>query len=65
MAAQAPGSEFLERCLARTTAVPPAERSPKAVACVESMQLLPEVAQLLPLTPAGRPALPVTPVARR
>ena len=54
MASQAPGAEFLERRLARATAVPPAERSPEVAAFVESVQLL-------PLTNAGKPALPVTP----
>jgi hypothetical protein len=61
MASQAPGAEFLERRLARATAVPPAERSPEVAAFVESVQLLREARELLPLTNAGKPALPVTP----
>ena len=65
MASQAAGAEFLERRLARATAVPPAERSPEVAAFVELMQLLREVAQLLPLTPDGCPALPDTPATRR
>ena len=36
MASQAPGAEFLERRLARATAVPPAERSPQVPAFVEA-----------------------------
>ena len=65
MTAQAPGREFLERRLARATAVPPEERSPEVVAVVESVQLLREACELLPLTPAGRPALPDTAAPRR
>ena len=40
MASQPPGAEFLERRLARATAVPPTERSPEVAAFVESVQLL-------------------------
>jgi hypothetical protein len=64
MTPQPPGTEFLERRLARATAVPPAERSPDVAAFVESVQLLREVEQLLPLTPDGRPALPDTAATR-
>ena len=65
MASPLPGAEFLERRLARATAVPPAERSPEVAAFVESVQLMRAAAQLLPLTPDGRPALPDTPATRR
>jgi hypothetical protein len=65
MTFQAPGAEFLERRLARATAVPPAERSPEVAAFVESMQLLREAGELLPLTAAGEAALPDTPETRR
>jgi hypothetical protein len=65
MASQERGAEFLERRLARATAVPPAERSPDVAAFVESVQLLREACELLPLTPEGRPALPNTPAMRR
>ena len=65
MAAPAPGAEFLERRLARATAVPRAQRSPEVAAFVEAMQLLREVAELLPLTEDGRPVLPHTPATRR
>ena len=58
MAGPEPGAEFLQRRLARATAVPPAERSPQVAAFVESMQLLREARELLPLMPAGTPALP-------
>jgi hypothetical protein len=65
MASQTPGVKFLERRLARATAVPPAERSPDVAAFVESVQLLRQVMQLLPLTPEGNPALPDNPATRR
>jgi hypothetical protein len=65
MATQTPGAEFLERRLARATAVPPAERSPEVAAFVKSMQLLCEARELLPLTEDGRPALPDTPATGR
>ena len=65
MAAPVPGTEFLERRLARATAVPPAERSPDVAAFVQSVQLIREIAQLLPLTPDGSAALPDTPATRR
>ena len=65
MAGPEPGAEFLQRRLARATAVPPAERSPEVAAFVESMQLLRKARELLPLTPAGRPALPDTPATGR
>ena len=65
MASQAPGAEFLERRLTRATAVPPAERTPEVAAFVESMQLLREVRELLPLTADGEAALPDTPEMRR
>ena len=44
MAPQPPRTEFLERRLARATAVPPAERSPDVAAFVESVQQLHAVA---------------------
>ena len=65
MADQPPGAEFLDRRLARATAVPPADLSPDVAAFVESMQLHREVVQLLPLTPEGEPALPDTPATRQ
>ena len=65
MASQAPGAEFLERRLARATAVPPAERSPDVAAFVESAQLLREARELLPLNADGEAALPDTPETRR
>ena len=58
MGTEAPGAEFLQRRLARAAAVPPAERSPEVAAFLESVQLLREARELLPLTSAGRPALP-------
>jgi hypothetical protein len=61
MASQAAGAEFLERRLARATAVPPAERRPEVAAFVEWMQ----ARELLPLTAAGTPALPMTPATQR
>jgi hypothetical protein len=60
MASQAPGAQFLERRLARATAVPPAERSPEVAAFVEAMQLLRKARELLPLTANGKAALPDT-----
>jgi hypothetical protein len=65
MASQAPGAEFLERRLARATAVPPAARSPEVAAFVEAMQLLREACELLPLNADGSPALPNTPANQR
>ena len=67
MATQAPGTEFLERSLARATAVPPAERSRDVAAFVDSMQLIREVVQLLPLAAGteNEPALPDTPATLR
>ena len=62
---QAPGAEFLERRLARAAAVPPADRSPEVAAFVESVQLVREVCELLPLTDAGEPALPDAPATWR
>jgi hypothetical protein len=64
MAPQPPGSEFLERRLARATAVPPAERSPEVGAFVEAMQLLLEARELLPV-PKDQEAPPNTPKTRR
>lgn len=55
-----PGSGFLERRLARATAVPPAARTPEVAAFVKSAQLVREACELLPLTTAGEPALPNT-----
>jgi hypothetical protein len=65
MVSKPPGAEFLERRLARATAVPPAERSPDVAAFVESVQVQREVEQLLPLTTDGRAALPDTLATRR
>ena len=53
----------------RVSGAPPGERhrsaargaQPEVAALVESVRLLCEVEQLLPLTPEGNPALPVTP----
>jgi len=62
MEGRQPGHEFLLRRLARAEAVPPAERSPEVAAFVESVHLLQEACQLLPLTSDGQPALqPGTP----
>ena len=60
-----PGAEFLERRLARATAVPPAERTPEVAAFVEAMRLLREARDLLPLTDGGEAALPDTLETRR
>jgi hypothetical protein len=65
MAARAPGSEFLERRLARAAAVPPEQRSPEVAAFVESVQLIREACDLLPLAAARTPELPDTPETRR
>ena len=65
MASQEPGAEFLETRLGRATAVPPGERSPDVRAFVESMQLLREARELLPLTADGNAALPNTPETHR
>ena len=65
MASLPPGVEYLERRLARATAVPPAERSPEVAAFVESVQLMREACKLLPLTADGDAALPDTPATRR
>ena len=60
MAFQPPGAEFLKRRLARATAVPPAERSANVAAFVESMQLMLDNPELLPLNSEGTAALPDT-----
>jgi hypothetical protein len=65
MASRAPGAEFLDVRLARAAAVPPAERSHEVAAFVESMQLLREARELLPLTPGRQPVLPDTAATRR
>jgi hypothetical protein len=65
MASQAAGAEFLERRLARATAVPPTERSPEVAAFVEAMQLLRDARELLPLTSDGEAALPSGPATLR
>jgi len=62
---QAPGAEFLLRRLARVEAVPPAERQPEVAAFVESLHLLREVCQLLPLTSDSQPALPADSPAKQ
>ena len=64
MAFQPPGAEFLKRRLARATAVPPAERSANVAAFVESMQLMLDNPELLPLNSEGTAALPDTPDRR-
>ena len=51
--------------LERATAVPKAERSPDVAAFVESVQLLRDVAQMLPLDRQGRPTLKDPAVARQ
>jgi len=53
------GAELLPLRLARAQAVPPAERTPEVAAFVETVQLLREGCQMLPLTPDGRAALPL------
>jgi hypothetical protein len=60
MAFQPPGAEFLKRRLARATAVPPAERTANVAAFVESMQLMLDDPELLPLNSEGTAALPDT-----
>jgi hypothetical protein len=45
--------------------VPPAERSPEVAAFVESVQLMLDIAELLPLMPDGNPVLPDTPATRQ
>ena len=63
---QAPGAEFLERRLVRAPQrchwhpVTPVARSLEVAAFVESVQLLREACELLPLTNAREPALPAT-----
>jgi len=55
----APGAEFLLRRLARAEALSPAERTPDVAAFVDSVRLLRQVCQLLPLTASGEAALPL------
>ena len=65
MASQVPGAEFLERRLARARAVPPAERSPEVAGFVETVELLLEARELLPLTSGGKAALPFSPAMQQ
>ena len=61
MASQAAGAEFLERRLRAAPLWRAPERSPEVAAFVEWMQ----ACELLPLTAAGTPALPMTPATQR
>ena len=55
----APGAEFFRRRLQRAMAIPPDQRYPEVHAFVASVQLMQVADELLPLTAAGEPALPV------
>ena len=60
---QPAGAEFFRRRLQRALAVPPEQRDPAVHAFVTSVQLLNAADELLPLTPAGEPALPADSLA--
>ncbi|KAL4440155.1 hypothetical protein ABPG75_003156 [Micractinium tetrahymenae] len=51
-----PGEEFLQRRLARASAIPPEQRSPEVAASVAAEQLPKQIAALLPLWPDGTAA---------